>query len=231
MISRRLGRAQPTRRAARPRAGTAASTSTTSTPRRDGGLLDRRGAAALDAAGRARRGRCRPAAAAAAPPSGSPTSTESTSSRSATERASGPIVDQCRRAGGWTCGRCPSVGTRPTPGRIPAIAAEVGRRADRAAVVRADPERRHARRHRRALAAARAAGRPRRVDRVPGRAVDEVRRVRVRAELGDVRLADQDRPGLAQPRDRGRVRAPAISTRPQPRGLARRAAPRRRSPP
>ena len=57
-------------------------------------LLDRLLAASARPAGRARRDRSRPARGSAAPPSGSPTSTDITSSRSATVRASAPIVDQ-----------------------------------------------------------------------------------------------------------------------------------------
>ena len=56
-----------------------------------------------------------------AKPTRSPASTESTISRSATVRASGPIVDRRSRKYGLRCGRCPSVGdeahARPHPGQ------------------------------------------------------------------------------------------------------------------
>ena len=93
----------------------------------------------------------------------------------------------------------------PAPGAQPDDPVEVRRDPDRPAVVGADADRRDARRKRGALAARGAAGGPLGVVRVAGGAVDQVVRVVVQRELGDVGLADQDRPGLAQVRDHRRV--------------------------
>ncbi len=79
--------------------------------------------------------------------------------------------------------------------------AEVARDANRSTVVRADAERAHAGGDRRGLAARGSARRAPVHVRVVSRAVDEVVRVVVDRELGDVGLAEQDRAGATQVAD------------------------------
>jgi len=83
----------------------------------------------------------------------------------------------------------------------PGEAAERGRDADRPATVARRGDRHVAGGQGGGGAAAGAAGRPLRRPRVPRHAIDEVRGEALEAELGDVGLTDDDRPGAPQTRD------------------------------
>ena len=96
------------------------------------------------------------------------------------------------------------VGARhPPDGRLqPEEAGVRGGPPDRAAAVGAERQRRHAARDRRDGAAARSAGRQRRVPGVARRAEERVVGVALQGQLGDIGLAEDDGAGAAQPRHR-----------------------------
>ena len=118
-------------------------------------------------------------------------STARASSRSSTQRAIGPTLPIMRGPGPLTMRVVVGPRHRVASGLQAEQPAEVTRRADRAAEVRAEPERRHRAGQRGRLAARGAAGAARGVVRVDRGAEELVVGVPVRAELRDVRLAQR----------------------------------------
>ena len=133
-------------------------------------------------------------------PSG-PAMTLSASATSRTVRAIGPT---CMNLSS-TSGQCAVSGTRPCVALSPDDAAVVGRLPDRPADVAADSQRRHARRDGGGLAAAGAARGAPLEPRVLGAPENDVVGLPPQGELGHVRLADDDGPGVGQPLDDRRV--------------------------
>ena len=138
----------------------------------------------------------RSARGAGAGPGATSASTASSSAASATPRVSVPTVSKSCSVSG----KPPARATRPDR-RLEAHEAGVGRgAADRAAAVGAERRRHEPRRDARRRAAARPARRQRGVPGVARRAVEQVRRVALQRQLGDVGLADEDGAGGAEPR-------------------------------
>ena len=131
-------------------------------------------------------------------------------------RPSAPSARRCRATG--TSGKMPSSGSRPQRGFSPTVPQAADGQPDRAAGVGADPEVDEPGGERGGVAGRGAARRPARVERVVHRPVPRVRAEHAPRELGQVRLADDDRTGVEHALDdasrgasgRGRRRSRAV---------------------